>query len=144
VFLTSPACFPDTPSDLGSLPDPHAARGIPTLMPVSRPPSADMDHSEGIYTGAVFLVASFLAAQSPESLGGPVVFGLISLFVGKEARLDSSGWWIVPRVGFFLCVLRRILVTIQRSNLDSLVRMYTTICSSLRLAKHLFWWMVGL
>jgi hypothetical protein len=62
-----------------------------------------MDHSEGIYTGTIFLVASFLAAQSLESLGGPVVFGLISLFVGKEEQLDSSGWWIVPRVGFFVC-----------------------------------------
>ena len=73
--------------------------GIPALKrPVSRPPSADADHLEGIYPGAVFLLASSrCAARMLVSLEGPAVFGLISSFVGKEARLDRSDG------GLFIC-----------------------------------------
>jgi hypothetical protein len=74
---------------------------------VSRSPSAGADHLEGVYPGAVFLLASFCgAARRPESLGGPAVFGLISSFVGKEGRLDagSLGMADCSTSAFFLCV----------------------------------------
>jgi len=109
--------------------------GIPALKrPVSRPPSADADHLEGIYPGAVFLLASSRgAARRPESLGGPAVFGLISSFVGKDARLDRPlGWWIVLRVGFIWGLYRILVYTCDHSAIESRSLLLVYILQSLR------------
>jgi hypothetical protein len=86
VFLT---LLPLPSPTLPQLRSAAVSRSLDLKRPVSRPPSADADHLDGIYPGAVFLLASSRgAAWRPESLGGLAVCGLVSSFVGKEARMD--------------------------------------------------------